>query len=241
MVDDEPKIRSLLRQFLEADGFEVVEAGNGPDGLRQAVAPDIDLVLLDVAMPGIDGLEVLRRLRTSSTVPVILVTARAGEVDQLIGLAVGADDYVTKPFSPRILVAKCKTVLRRAAPNNPIDGPLAGDGESVPDRGSADETTMRFEGFEIDPSRREVRVNEAPVELTARDFDLLVALASNVGRVLTRGQLITLVWGDDFFGDQRVVDVHIRTIRLALGDDALHPRLVQTVRAVGYRFLPRPL
>ncbi len=224
VVDDEPKIRLLARRFLEADGFEVVEAADGPAGLLAAQDPAVGLVLMDVAMPGLDGLEVLRRLRLASAIPVILVTARVDEVDQLIGLAVGADDYVTKPFSPRVLVAKCKAVLRRTA------------GDSV--SGEPDLGLWRFDGLTIDRGRREVVVAGRVVALSALNFDLLVALAASPGRVLTRAQVLARVWGDDFFGDERVVDVHIRTLRLALGDDAGDPRVIQTVRAVGYRFRP---
>ena len=232
VVDDEAKIRLLLRQFLEADGFAVIEAVDGIEALSYA-RQGVDLALLDVAMPGLDGVEVLRRLRMTSTVPVILVTARAEEVDQLIGLAVGADDYVIKPFSPRLPVAKCKAVLRRT---DRVDGIDAVIGNADP----GDPSVLRFEAITIDLGMRVVLADNRTVELTAMDFNLLVALASNPGRLLTRGQLLTLVWGDDFFGDQRVVDVHVRTLRLALGDDAIHPRVIQTLRAVGYRFFPGP-
>jgi DNA-binding response OmpR family regulator len=175
-------------------------------------------------MPGTDGIEVLRRLRTTSDVPVILLTARSEEVDKLVGLSVGADDYVTKPFSPRELVARIKAVLRRGASASPTD---AGDGC---DR-------LAFDGLTIDADRREVERAGAPVSLSALEFDLLLALARAPGRVLTRRQLLEKVWGFDFFGDERVVDVHIRSIRKELGDSADDPELIGTVRGVGYKFL----
>jgi DNA-binding response OmpR family regulator len=220
VVDDETRIREIVRGYLESDGFEVAEAGDGDKAL--AVADDWrpDLVVLDVMMAGTDGLEVLRRLRTTSDVPVILVTARSEEVDKLVGLAVGADDYVTKPFSPRELVARIKAVLRRGAPQ-----PAAGT------------ERLTFSGLVIDVDAREIERNGRPVELSTLEFDLLVSLARAPGRVLTRRQLLEQVWGYDFYGDERVVDVHIRSIRKALGDDASAPELISTVRGVGYKFV----
>ncbi|TQM62004.1 response regulator transcription factor [Humibacillus xanthopallidus] len=230
VVDDEPQIRTVLRAYLEADGFEVVECGSGRDALRHATgsrgAPD--LVLLDVGLPDVDGLEVLRTIRQQSQLPVILVTARAEEVDKLVGLGVGADDYVTKPFSPREVVARVKTVLRRVGP----DGP---QGTATPD-----DPVLRFDGLVIDPERREVSAGDVPVPLSTLELDLLIALASSPGRVFSRAQLLEKVWGYDFYGDERVVDVHIRSMRKALGDDAASPRVIGTVRGVGYKFLLDP-
>jgi DNA-binding response OmpR family regulator len=223
VVDDEPHIRAVLRGYLETDGFAVSEAADGEDAVRQVRQDAPDLVLLDVMLPGIDGLEVLRQVRTFSDVYVILVTARAEEVDKLVGLGVGADDYVTKPFSPREVAARVKAVLRR-------------------DRGSreADGAVLRFEGLSVDPDSREVRVDGAAVALSALEFDVLAALAGAPGRVFSRRQLLERVWGYDFFGDERVVDVHIRSLRARLGDDAADPRLIATVRGVGYKFVGRP-
>jgi DNA-binding response OmpR family regulator len=221
VADDEAHIRDVVRGYLEAEGFEVVLAADGTEALRVALESSPDLVVLDVTMPGLDGVEVLRQLRTSSDVYVIMLTARAEEVDKLVGLAVGADDYVTKPFSPRELVARIKAVLRRARGSEP---PNVSE-------------LLAFDGLAIDLARREVRRNDTPVELSALEFDLLVALARAPGRVLTRRQLLEQVWGWDFFGDERVVDVHIRSIRRALRDPADAPLLVGTVRGVGYRFL----
>ncbi len=224
VVDDEIKIREIVRRFLEQDGYEVAEAEDGDTALRVARELGPDLVVLDVMMPGTDGIEVLRVLRSESDVPVILLTARTEEVDKLVGLSVGADDYVTKPFSPRELVARVKTVLRRRR-----TGPLAEPGNR-----------LEFAGLAIDLARRDVERDGQLVELTALEFDLLVALARTPGRVFTRRQLLEQVWGWDFYGDERVVDVHIRRIRRALGDRTESPELIGTVRGVGYKFLGTP-
>ena len=177
-------------------------------------------------LPGIDGVEVLRRLRAETDVYVILVTARAEEVDKLVGLAVGADDYVTKPFSPREVAARVKAVLRRDRPRQ---------------RHTPPHEVLRFHRLSVDPARREVHVEGRPVSLSTLEFDLLAALAAAPGRVFSRRQLLEKVWGYDFFGDERVVDVHIRGLRRALGDDAGDPTLLGTVRGVGYKFLAQPL
>jgi DNA-binding response OmpR family regulator len=221
VVDDEARLRGIVRRYLELEGYEVAEAADGPTALKIARDLRPDLVVLDVMMPGLDGIDVLRSLRTESDVYVILLTARAEEVDKLIGLSVGADDYVTKPFSPRELVARVKTVLRRERGTR-FDG---GD------------ERLDFEGLSVELARREVNRDGRPVELTTLEFDLLAALARAPGRVLTRRQLLEQVWGWDFYGDERVVDVHIRAIRKALGDDAGAPQLIGTVRGVGYKFL----
>nr|NLI49870.1 response regulator transcription factor [Propionibacterium sp.] len=225
IVDDEPQIRTVLRAYLTAEGFEVDEAATGADALN-AVRRGPDLVLLDIGLPDLSGLEVLAKIRAASDVYVILVTARAEEVDKLVGLSVGADDYVTKPFSPREVVARVRTVLRRLRSDAPEPAP----------RG-----VWRFEGLTIDEPGREVTTDAGPAELSALDFDLLLALASAPGRVFSRAQLLEKVWGYDFYGDERVVDVHIRSMRAALGDDANAPRIIGTVRGVGYKFLLHPL
>lgn len=230
VVDDEPQIRTLLRAYLEKEGFGVEEAATGADTLHRltgAGSPGArpDLVLLDVGLPDLDGFEVLRTLRRTSDVYVILVTARAEEVDRIVGLEVGADDYVTKPFSPREVVARVRTVLRRAR----------ADAEQ-PDA----DPTLTFPGLSIDPVRRELTAEGRQVGLSTLEFDLLLALATTPGRVFSRAQLLEQVWGYDFYGDERVVDVHIRSMRKALGDDASAPRIIGTVRGVGYKFLPQP-
>jgi DNA-binding response OmpR family regulator len=222
VADDEERIRDIVRGYLEAEGFDVVSAGDGEEALRMARERKPDVVVLDVMMPGLDGVEVLRRLRSESDVYVIMLTARSDEVDKLVGLSVGADDYVTKPFSPRELVARIRAVLRRTR---------------VTEVSMASEC-LEFEDLTIDTARREVTRRGERVDLSALEFDLLVALAGAPGRVFTRGQLLQQVWGWDFYGDERVVDVHIRSIRRALGDSADAPELIGTVRGVGYKFLP---
>lgn len=222
VVDDEPGIRRVLGGYLTADGFEVAEATTGEDAVAQVRRRAPDLVLLDVMLPDVDGIEVLRRIRTFSDVYVVLVTARAEETDTLVGLAVGADDYITKPFSPREVVARVKAVLRRG--RGQVDAP----------------TRLLFDGLTIDPAAREVARSDRPVRLSALEFDLLVALGRAPGRVYSRQQLLEQVWGGDFYGDERVVDVHIRNLRKALDDDAGAPAIIGTVRGVGYKFLLEP-
>lgn len=223
VVDDERKIRQLVRAYLEKDGYSVLEASTGPEALDKVRTHQLDLVVLDVMLPELDGIEVLREIRTFSDVYVVMLTAKTEEIDKLIGLSVGADDYLAKPFSPRELLARIKAVLRR-------------------DRGSSksDSAVMAFDGLTIDADRREVTKDGEVADLTALEFDLLVALATEPGRVFSRRQLLERVWGWDFFGDERVVDVHIRNLRKALADDATNPAIVGTVRGVGYKFLLEP-
>jgi DNA-binding response OmpR family regulator len=226
VVDDEAGIRKVLRAYLEREGFVVDEAADGPSALTHLEdghdgAPD--LVLLDIGLPGIDGLEVLRRVRSHYDVYVLLVTARAEEVDRLVGLGVGADDYITKPFSPREVVARVKAVLRRP--------------RSEP---AGDATVLGGAGLSVDEQRREVLRDGEEVELSALEFDLLALLARSPRRVFTRQQVLEQVWGPHYVGDERVVDVHIRSLRQRLGDDAGQPRFIGTVRGVGYRFLGDP-
>jgi two-component system alkaline phosphatase synthesis response regulator PhoP len=216
VVDDEPSIVNLVVSYLKAEGYEVYTASDGPAALKAAAAFKPDIIILDLMLPGLDGLEVLSRLRRESNVYVILLTARTEETDKIVGLSVGADDYVTKPFSPRELTARVKAALRRLQV-----GPAAGAG---PDR-------LAFRHVIIDPAARQVTVDDQPVELTTMEFDLLAALAENRGRVLTREQLFQKVWGYDYFGDTRVVDVHLGHVRQKLGGD-----FIATVRGVGYRF-----
>ncbi len=222
VVDDEENIRTLVATYLRNDGFDVVTAATGEDAIAAVAASSPDLVVLDVRLPGIDGFEALRRIRKTSEVFVIMLTARADELDTLVGLEVGADDYVTKPFSPRELVARVKAMLRRSR-----------------DEPRADEA-LRFEGLSVDEARREVLVDGELAPLTALEFDLLSALASAPGRVFTRRQLIERVWGWDFYGEERVVDVHVRNLRKALGDAAGSPRFIATIRGVGYKLTARP-
>lgn len=223
VVDDEPELRQMLHRYLEAEGFEVAEATDGETALSRIRSSPPDLMVLDVGLPGADGFTVLQETRRLSQVPVIMLTARAEEVDRVIGLTIGADDYIAKPFSPRELVARIRAVLRR-------------EGRG---RAGTDET-LEFARLALDLAGRWVRVDEEVVELSALEFDLLAALASAPGRVFTRAQLLERVWGWDYFGPERVVDVHIGNIRKVLGDDAADPRFIGTVRGVGYRFLATP-
>lgn len=221
VVDDEPEIRRVLRGYLEAEGFRVVEAATGADAVDRVRREEPAVVLLDVMLPDLDGLEALRRIRTFSQVFVLLVTARTEEIDKLVGLGVGADDYITKPFSPREVTARVKAVLRRS-------------------RSAPETDRCSFPGLTVDLRRREVTVHDQPVTLTALEFDLLTALAESPGRVFSRRQLLERVWGYDFYGDERVVDVHIRNLRQQLDDDAAQPHIIGTVRGVGYKFLLEP-
>lgn len=223
IVDDEEPIREIVRRYLTADGIEVIEAADGPSAIEAFTNHRPDVVVLDVMLPGFDGIEVLRRIRAAADTYVIMLTARTEETDRIVGLSVGADDYVTKPFSPRELTARVKALLRRPH--------MAG---TTPQR-------RRFGDLSIDSERREVLVGDRRVELSALEFDLLDALCTRPGQVFTRRQLLERVWGFDYYGDERVVDVHIRNLRRELGDDAEAPTWIATVRGVGYRLLePAP-
>ncbi len=224
VVDDESGIRELVGTYLRAEGFVVDEAADGEAALELFGRRSPDLIVLDLRLSGIGGFDVLREIRRTSGVFVIVLTARDEESDKLIGLELGADDYVTKPFSPRELVARVRAVLRRRR---------ASDEDGEPD------DLARFDGLLIDVGRREIEVDGAPVELTHLEFELLAALANAPGRVFTRRQLIERVWGWDFYGDERLVDVHIRNLRKALADPADAPRFVGTVRGVGYKLVAK--
>ena len=221
VVDDETPIVQTIRAYLEREGFTVYTAFDGPTALQAVRSYRPDLVILDIMLPEIDGLEVLRQIRTFSDVYVIMLTARTEEPDRIVGLTMGADDYVTKPFSPRELVARVKAVLRRQRANT-TDLPL------------------RFRRIQLDSAARKVWKDGQEVTLTPLEFDLLHTLARHHGRVLSREQLIEHVWGYDYFGDERVVDVHIGHLRKKIEDDPAEPRLIVTVRGVGYRFEDEP-
>jgi len=216
VIDDEPSILNMVSAYLRPEGYQVYTAGDGPSGLKAARAYRPDLIVLDIMLPGMDGLELLTRLRRESNAYVILLTARTEETDKIVGLSVGADDYVTKPFSPRELVARVKAALRRLRAG-------AGPGEG---------NVLAFRHVRIDPESRQAWVDGRPVELTAIEFDLLKTLAEHHGRVLSREQLLEKVWGYDYYGEVRVVDVHLGHVRQKLGDE----RFIVTVRGVGYRF-----
>jgi len=222
VIDDEPSILNLVGAYLKPEGYEVYTAADGNAGLKAARAFKPDLIILDLMLPGMDGIELLTRLRRESDVYVIMLTARTDETDKIVGLSVGADDYVTKPFSPRELTARVKAALRRIKTG-------AGSG--------AERSVLSFRHVRIDAGAHTVTVDDVPVELTSIEFDMLRALAENRGRVLTREQLLEKVWGAEYFGEMRVVDVHIGHIRQKLGNESL----IATVRGVGYRFEDEPL
>ena len=227
MVDDEPSLVRVVTGYLEREGFAVRSAADGETALDLVRAADPDVVVLDLGLPGIDGVETCRRLRTFSDCYVVMLTARADEVDMLVGLAVGADDYLTKPFSPRELTARIRTLLRR--PRRPT-------GRS--DVGAPPDVRRVFGALALDPQAREVSVDGVPVALTRTEFDLLEALSDRPRVVLTRRQLIDRVWGAGRIGDEHLVDIHLGHVRRKLGDDPGNPRYVVTVRGVGYRMGP---
>src|SRR3990172_5203363 len=221
VVDDEAPIRELVRGYLEREGFEVEAATDGLAAVEAVRASAPDVVVLDVMLPGLDGIEVCRRIRTFSDAYVLMLTARGEEIDRIVGLTVGADDYLVKPFSPRELVARVRALLRRP-------------------RGAADVRSTTPVGFEIDESRRVVRIDGAPVALTSPAFDLLAVLARDPGIVIGRQALLDRVWGPEFVADDHLVDVHIANLRKKLGDDPARPRFIETVRGVGYRLSEAP-
>jgi two-component system alkaline phosphatase synthesis response regulator PhoP len=219
VVDDEPKIVKTVRAYLEEAGFRVVAAGDGRDALAAFRHDRPALVILDLGLPGVDGLDVARAMRKESDLPIIMLTARVDETDKLVGLELGADDYVTKPFSPRELVARVRAVLRRAS----------GEREAPPPPVTAGEVS-------IDLERRRVTVSGRPVELTVTEFELLVVLARNPGRVFARLELLDRVQGYAFEGYERTVDAHVKNLRQKIEPDAKNPRYILTVYGVGYKF-----
>lgn len=227
IVEDERALAHIVAEYLLRAGYQPIQAHSGPDGLAAARELDPDLVILDLGLPGIDGIEVCREIRTFSDCYIVMTTARDDEVDKLVGLGVGADDYLTKPFSPRELVARVQAALRR-----PRESKRAVSPESPQVR--------RFVGLTIDVRAREVLCGDSVVALTRTEFDLLATLARQPRRAFGRRQLIDQVWGEDWVGDGHVVDVHIAHLRQKLGDDPTDPRFIDTVRGVGYRFVGDP-
>lgn len=225
VVDDEPALADVVSSYLTRDGFEVAVAHRGEDALDRARSLDPDVVVLDLGLPGIDGLEVCRQLRTFSDCYVIMLTARADEVDTLVGLSVGADDYLTKPFSPRELVARIRAMLRR---------PRASARPGATTAGAAD-PAVTIGDLTIDVAAREARVAGELVNLTRTEFDVLATLALRPGAVLSRAALIEAVWGGNWVGDEHLVDVHVLHVRQKLGDSAERQQYVRTIRGVGYR------
>jgi two-component system, OmpR family, response regulator ResD len=218
VVDDDPTVAEVVASYLDRAGFAVDRAADGPSALERAAAHRPDLVVLDLMLPGIDGFEVYRRLRATDPVPVIMLTARGEEDDRVLGLEMGADDYVTKPFSPRELVLRVESVLRRAGARGQAGGPR-----------------LRAGSLTVDPAARRATRNGAELALTVREFDLLAFLMRHPGRAFTREELMRGVWGWEF-GDLSTVTVHVRRLREKTEDDAAAPKLITTVWGVGYRF-----
>nr|WP_052165637.1 response regulator transcription factor [Micromonospora purpureochromogenes] len=222
VVDDEPPLVQVVSGYLTREGFDVVTAADGNAAVESARDTEPDIIVLDLMLPGIDGIEACRRIRTFSDAYIIMLTAKRDEVDKLVGLSVGADDYLTKPFSPRELVARVRAMLRR--PRTSAATP--------------ETQVRRFGDLEIDVAGREVRVRGRDVELTRTEFDLLDTLSAQPRLALSRRQLLDHVWGGDWYGDDHVIDVHVGNLRRKLDDDATHPRYIRTVRGVGYRMGP---
>jgi two-component system alkaline phosphatase synthesis response regulator PhoP len=217
VVEDEKSIQRVVQTYLESAGYQVLVTDNGPDGLVLAERHRPELVVLDLNLPGMDGMEVAARLRQRSDVYILMLTARTEERDRIAGLQLGADDYLTKPFSPREMVARIEAILRRR-------------------RDHTVHSTRHFRSVSIDPDGHEAWVNANPLELTPTEFQLLLAFTENPGRVLTREQIIDRVWGVDFYGNERVVDVYVGQVRRKL-EDTSGERLIETVRGVGYKFV----
>jgi DNA-binding response OmpR family regulator len=224
LVDDEEPVQKLLTYPLERDGYRVVQARDGEEALQRFGEEPVDLVVLDVMLPKLDGLEVCKRLRAESPVPIIMLTARDDEVDKVLGLELGADDYITKPFSIREFRSRVRAVLRRAAAGR---------------HDTAQGETIEVDGLRIEPARRAVEVNGEPVDLTYVEFELLRTLASRRGHVFSRQRLLEELWGSSDYRDPRTIDVHVRHLREKLESDPSEPQFLLTVRGVGYRFRDR--
>jgi two-component system response regulator RegX3 len=220
VVEDEQSLREPLVYILQREGFDVFEAADGPSALVQWQNNSPDLILLDLMLPGMSGVDVCREIRTRSSVPIIMVTAKDSEVDKVVGLEIGADDYVVKPYSTRELLARIKAVLRRGA------APESNETRSVLEAGPV----------RLDSERHAVTVNGEPVTLPLKEFELLEYLMDNTNRVLTRGQIIDRVWGSNYYGDTKTLDVHVKRIRSKIEPDPANPKLIVTVRGLGYKF-----
>lgn len=222
IVEDEISFSEALSFLLEKEGFDVTVAENGRDALAQFKATTFDLILLDLMIPEISGIDVCRTIRTTSSVPIIMLTAKDSEIDKVVGLELGADDYVTKPYSARELVARIKAVLRR--------------GGSEENSAAADSGILSVAHIRMDIERHQVSVNNELINLPLKEFELLEFLLRNEGRVLTRGQLIDRVWGGDYFGDTKTLDVHIKRLRSKIEENPADPKLIHTIRGLGYKF-----
>lgn len=230
IVDDEATIREVVRRYLELEGFKVVEAESGPQAISILREHKIDIVVLDIMLPGLDGFAVTRSLRHSADImplsvngdiPIIVLTSRSDEADRIVGFELGIDDYIVKPFSPRELVHRVKAVLRRSSPHSVVN-----------------EKPLAFPNLQIDPLRRTVHAFGKPINLTAKEFDLLWLFARHPQQVFTREQILTQVWGYEFYGDESTVTVHIRRLREKIEPDSAKPVCIQTVWGVGYKFEP---
>ncbi|MEN9911462.1 MAG: hypothetical protein RLZZ441_1030 [Actinomycetota bacterium] len=220
VVEDEQSLREPLVYILQREGFDVLEAVDGPSALVQWQNNSPDLILLDLMLPGMSGVDVCREIRTRSNVPIIMVTAKDSEVDKVVGLEIGADDYVVKPYSTRELLARIKAVLRRGA------APDSNESRSVLEAGPV----------RLDAERHAVTVNGQPVTLPLKEFELLEYLMDNTNRVLTRGQIIDRVWGSNYYGDTKTLDVHVKRIRSKIEPDPANPKFIMTIRGLGYKF-----
>ncbi|WP_272946667.1 response regulator transcription factor [Calderihabitans maritimus] len=220
VADDEAKIRELVRMYLEREGFEVDEAGDGQETIEKIGKGKFHLVILDIMMPNLDGLTVCREIRRTMDIPIILLTARGEEVDRVLGFELGADDYVVKPFSPRELVARVKALLRR----------------TLPDKDHEKQNVITYPQLTINQDARQVLVGNKEISLTPKEFDLLVLLASHPGKVFSRETILEKVWGYDFYGDLRTVDTHIKNLREKLRSQKDTPQFIHTVWGVGYKF-----
>lgn len=219
IVEDELNIAETVAYSLEKEGFKVQVANDGNTGLEKIFREDPDLVVLDLMLPGMDGLEICRQVRRRSDVPIIMLTAKEAEIDRVLGLEMGADDYITKPFSLRELVARVKTVLRRSDHSNH----------------ESEDSVIKIGDLQIDLLGHEVRKDGKKIDLSVKEYEVLKVLASNAGRVLSRDLLLDRIWGADFYGDQRTVDVHIRWLREKIEQDPGEPRYILTVRGTGYK------
>ncbi|MGN1100561.1 MAG: response regulator transcription factor [Huintestinicola sp.] len=217
IVDDEKNIRNVISEYAKFDGFETVEAGDGMEAVEICRKEDFDLIIMDIMMPKLDGYSAVKEIRKTKQTPVIMLSARGEEYDKLFGFEIGVDDYVTKPFSPKELLARIRAVIKRSAPAEPADS----------------KQTLTFEGLEIDMSGRVVKVDGVPASLTPKEYDLLFYLVRNKGIALSREKLLEEVWGYDFYGDDRTVDTHIKMLRNSLGE---YRKFIITLRGMGYKF-----
>jgi DNA-binding response OmpR family regulator len=221
LVDDEPHIIELASLYLQQDGFRVISAGDGLTALERAARDNPALLVLDLMLPKLDGWEVCKRIRAESDLPILMLTARDDDIDKIVGLELGADDYLTKPFSTRELIARIKALLRRVQMDAQTSRPAR---------------TIQIRDISLDITTRQVMKNGTPLQLRYKEFELLSLLMAHAGQVITRAEIFDQVWGTDWLGDMRTLDVHIRWLREKLEDDPSNPELIQTVRGVGYRF-----